>query len=141
MQELEALIDTIQKRLKDHPCKDSICEAFQTCDRDASGFVDKEMFFEICDSLNVPVDDSLIKEVSMGYCAGLIVEAGHHASLLKAIACVFCSMWGRSKIFQSDPLFGPDCGFPLDSVIGIFFYLPLQGMSLRGMEQTAHSGW
>lgn len=121
MQELEAVIDTIQKRLKDRPCKDSIREAFQACDRDASGYVDKEMFFEICGSLNVPVDDSLIKEVSMGYCSGLIVEAGHRSSLLKAVPYVFCSNWGRSKIFQSDLLLGPDCGFPL--ILSLAFFL------------------
>ncbi|XP_037375759.1 EF-hand domain-containing protein 1 [Talpa occidentalis] len=63
MQELEALIDAIHKQLKDHPCKENISEAFQDCDKEASGFVDKEMFFKICDSLNIPVDDSLIKEL------------------------------------------------------------------------------
>uniref|UniRef100_A0A7N5K4F8 EF-hand domain-containing protein 1 n=1 Tax=Ailuropoda melanoleuca TaxID=9646 RepID=A0A7N5K4F8_AILME len=63
VQELEALIDTIQKQLKDHPCKDNIREAFQTYDKEASGYVDKEMFFKICDSLNLPTDDSLIKEL------------------------------------------------------------------------------
>ncbi|KAM5286799.1 EF-hand domain-containing protein 1 isoform 1-T1 [Hipposideros larvatus] len=62
-QELEAVIDTVQGQLKDHPCKGSIREAFQTWDKDASGYVDKETFFKICDSLNVPVDDSLIKEL------------------------------------------------------------------------------
>ncbi|XP_039073402.1 EF-hand domain-containing protein 1 isoform X2 [Hyaena hyaena] len=62
-QELEALIDTIQKQLKPHPCKDNIREAFQIYDQEASGFVDKEMFFKVCDSLNLPVDDSLIKEL------------------------------------------------------------------------------
>ncbi|XP_077608961.1 EF-hand domain-containing protein 1 isoform X2 [Crocuta crocuta] len=62
-QELEALIDTIQKQLKPHPCKDNIHEAFQIYDQEASGFVDKEMFFKVCDSLNLPVDDSLIKEL------------------------------------------------------------------------------
>ncbi|KAM5256915.1 EF-hand domain-containing protein 1 [Ctenodactylus gundi] len=61
--ELEALIDTIQKQLKDHPCKDSIYEAFQTYDKEASGYVDREAFFKICDSLNVPVDDSAVKEL------------------------------------------------------------------------------
>ncbi|CAK7311486.1 EF-hand domain-containing protein 1 [Vulpes lagopus] len=63
VQELEALIDTIQKQLKDHPCKDNIHEAFQIYDQEASGFVDKERFFKICDSLNLPIDDSLIKEL------------------------------------------------------------------------------
>uniref|UniRef100_A0ABI7YAQ0 EF-hand domain containing 1 n=1 Tax=Felis catus TaxID=9685 RepID=A0ABI7YAQ0_FELCA len=62
-QELEALIDTIQKQLKHHPCKDNIREAFQIYDKEASGYVDKEMFFKICDSLHLPVDDSLIKEL------------------------------------------------------------------------------
>ncbi|KAI5946509.1 EF-hand domain-containing protein 1 [Manis javanica] len=62
-QELEALIDTIQKQLKDHPCTDSIHEAFQVHDKEASGYVDKETFFKICDSLNLPADDSLIKEL------------------------------------------------------------------------------
>ena len=70
MQELEALIDTIQKQLKDHPCKDNIHEAFQIYDQEASGFVDKERFFKICDSLNLPIDDSLIKEVSMNCSSG-----------------------------------------------------------------------
>lgn len=75
MQELEALIDTIQKQLKDHPCKDNIREAFQIYDKEASGYVDKEMFFKICDSLNLPIDDSLIKEVSRSHPSGLIAEA------------------------------------------------------------------
>ncbi|KAI5941172.1 EF-hand domain-containing protein 1 [Manis javanica] len=63
VQELEALIDTIQKQLKDHPCTGNIREAFQVHDKEASGYVDKETFFKICDSLNLPVDDSLIKEL------------------------------------------------------------------------------
>ncbi|XP_046494790.1 EF-hand domain-containing protein 1 isoform X2 [Equus quagga] len=63
VQELEVLIDTIQKQLKDPPCKDNIREAFQIYDKEASGYVDKEMFFKVCDSLNLPVDDSLIKEL------------------------------------------------------------------------------
>lgn len=70
VQELETLIDVIQKQLKDHPCRDNILEAFQVYDKEASGYVDKEDFFKICDSLNVPVDDSLIKEVSMSYSSG-----------------------------------------------------------------------
>lgn len=77
VQELEVLIDTIQKQLKDPPCKDNIREAFQIYDKEASGYVDKEMFFKVCDSLNLPVDDSLIKEVSTSYCPGWIVEAEH----------------------------------------------------------------
>nr|XP_055120427.1 EF-hand domain-containing protein 1 isoform X1 [Symphalangus syndactylus] len=63
VQELEALIDTIQKELKDHSCKDNIREAFQIYDKEASGYVDRDMFFKICESLNVPVDDSLVKEL------------------------------------------------------------------------------
>ncbi|XP_054110071.1 EF-hand domain-containing protein 1 isoform X6 [Callithrix jacchus] len=63
VQELEALIDTIQKQLKDHSCKDNIREAFQICDKEASGYVDREMFFKICESLNIPIDDSLVKEL------------------------------------------------------------------------------
>ncbi|KAM5325685.1 EF-hand domain-containing protein 1 isoform 3-T3 [Glossophaga mutica] len=63
VQELEALIDTIQKQLKDLPCRDNICEAFQVYDKEASGYVDKEVFFKTCGSLNIPVDDSLIKEL------------------------------------------------------------------------------
>lgn len=63
VQELEALIDTIQKQLKDHSCKDNIREAFQIYDKEASGYVDRDMFFKICESLNVPVDDSLVKEL------------------------------------------------------------------------------
>uniref|UniRef100_H0UXE6 EF-hand domain-containing protein 1 n=1 Tax=Cavia porcellus TaxID=10141 RepID=H0UXE6_CAVPO len=61
--ELEALIDTIQKQLKDHPCKNSIHEAFQSHDKEASGYVDRDTFFKVCDSLNVPVDDSVVKEL------------------------------------------------------------------------------
>lgn len=90
MQELEALIDTIQKQLKDHPCKDNIREAFQTYDKEASGYVDKEMFFKVCDSLNLPIDDSLIKEVSRSCSSGLIAEALNTHSLPEATACVFC---------------------------------------------------
>lgn len=63
VQDMETLIETIQMHLKDHSCKDNIREAFQVYDQDASGYVDKEVFFKICDSLNVPVDDSLIKEL------------------------------------------------------------------------------
>ncbi|KAL4676503.1 hypothetical protein H8959_010648 [Pygathrix nigripes] len=63
VQELEALIDTVQKQLKDHSCKDNIREAFQIYDKEASGYVDRDMFFKICESLNVPVDDSLVKEL------------------------------------------------------------------------------
>ncbi|XP_045049199.2 EF-hand domain-containing protein 1 isoform X1 [Desmodus rotundus] len=70
VQELEALIDTIQKQLKDLPRRDSICEAFQTYDKEASGFVDKEVFFKTCGSLNIPVDDSLIKELIRMCCHG-----------------------------------------------------------------------
>ncbi|KAL6078584.1 hypothetical protein STEG23_011153, partial [Scotinomys teguina] len=61
-QDLETLIDVIQMHLKDHSCKDNIREAFQIYDKEESGFVDKEVFFKVCDTLNVPVDDSLIKE-------------------------------------------------------------------------------
>lgn len=64
-QDLETLIDTIQMHLKDHSCKDNLREAFQIYDKEDSGYVDKETFFKVCDTLNVPVDDSLIKEVSM----------------------------------------------------------------------------
>ncbi|XP_062953403.1 EF-hand domain-containing protein 1 [Cynocephalus volans] len=63
MQELEALIDTIQKQLKDYSCKDNINEAFQIYDTEHTGYVDRERFFKICESLNVPVDDSLVKEL------------------------------------------------------------------------------
>ncbi|KAF6113575.1 EF-hand domain containing 1 [Phyllostomus discolor] len=63
VQELEALIDTIQKQVKDLPHRDNICEAFQVHDKEASGYVDKEVFFKTCGSLNIPVDDSLIKEL------------------------------------------------------------------------------
>lgn len=77
MQELEALIETIQKQLKDHPCKDSIRETFQTYDKEASGYVDREMFFKICESLNVPIDDSLVKEVSMSPALGQRLSTDH----------------------------------------------------------------
>lgn len=80
MQDLEALIDTIQKQLKDHPCRDNIREAFQVYDKEATGYVDKEAFFNICGSLNVPVDDSLIKEVSVSAAAGQC-KAGHLHSI------------------------------------------------------------
>ncbi|XP_070274534.1 EF-hand domain-containing protein 1 [Myotis yumanensis] len=63
MQELEALIDQIQKQVKDHPCRDNIREAFQVYDKEATGFVDREVFFKICSTLSVPVDDSLTKEL------------------------------------------------------------------------------
>lgn len=63
MQELEALIEAVQKQYKDHPCKDAIRNMFQMNDREASGFVDKETFFKICGLLNIPTDDSLIKEL------------------------------------------------------------------------------
>ncbi|XP_013366215.1 PREDICTED: EF-hand domain-containing protein 1 [Chinchilla lanigera] len=63
VQELEALIETIQKQLKGHPCQENIREAFQIYDKEASGYVDRETFFKICDSLNVPVDDSVVKEL------------------------------------------------------------------------------
>ncbi|KAM9233624.1 EF-hand domain-containing protein 1 [Dugong dugon] len=61
--ELEALIDTIQKQLKDYSCKDNIREAFQVYDKEASGYVDREKFFKICESFNIPIDDSLVEEL------------------------------------------------------------------------------
>ncbi|XP_066862476.1 EF-hand domain-containing protein 1 isoform X2 [Kogia breviceps] len=63
VQELEALIDTIQRQGKDHPCKDDILKMFQIYDKEASGHVDRETFFKICDSFHLPVDDSLVKEL------------------------------------------------------------------------------
>ncbi|XP_073938061.1 EF-hand domain-containing protein 1 isoform X3 [Castor canadensis] len=47
VQELEALIETIQKQLKDHSCKDNIRETFQVYDKEATGYVDKETFFKV----------------------------------------------------------------------------------------------
>ncbi|XP_049621178.1 EF-hand domain-containing protein 1 [Suncus etruscus] len=63
VQELEALIEAVQKQHKDHPCKDAIRHMFQMNDKEASGFVNKETFFKICGLLNIPTDDSLIKEL------------------------------------------------------------------------------
>ncbi|XP_061002891.1 EF-hand domain-containing protein 1 [Dama dama] len=63
VRDMEALIDTIQKQLKDRPCRDNIREAFQIYDKEASGYVDRETFFKICSSYQLPVDDSLIKEL------------------------------------------------------------------------------
>ncbi|KAM9074148.1 EF-hand domain-containing protein 1 isoform 2-T2 [Megaptera novaeangliae] len=63
VQELEALIDTIQKQGKDRPCRDNIRKMFQIYDKEASGHVDRETFFKICDSFHLPVDDSLVKEL------------------------------------------------------------------------------
>lgn len=40
VQDMEALIDTIQKQLKDRPCSDNISEAFQIYDR-SKGYVDR----------------------------------------------------------------------------------------------------
>lgn len=51
--------------LKDISCKDNLRERFQVYDKEESGYVDKETFFKVCETLNVPVDDSLIKEVSV----------------------------------------------------------------------------
>ncbi|XP_004696414.1 EF-hand domain-containing protein 1 isoform X1 [Echinops telfairi] len=62
-QELETLIEEIQKQLKDYACKDNIREAFQDHDKEASGYVDRETFFKICESFSVPLDDSLVKEL------------------------------------------------------------------------------
>ncbi|TKC38439.1 hypothetical protein EI555_002541, partial [Monodon monoceros] len=63
VQELEALIDTIQRQGKDRPCRDNIRKMFQIYDKEASGHVDRETFFKICDSFHLPVDDSLVKEL------------------------------------------------------------------------------
>ncbi|XP_051008912.1 EF-hand domain-containing protein 1 [Acomys russatus] len=65
LQNLDILIDALQMHLKDYSCKDNLQEAFKVHDKDDSGYVDKEVFFKICDTLNVPVDDSLVKEVSL----------------------------------------------------------------------------
>ncbi|XP_069873404.1 EF-hand domain-containing protein 1 isoform X2 [Dipodomys merriami] len=62
-QKMEALIETLQKQLKDHPGKDSICEEFHKHDTQGTGCVDKELFFKICTSLDIPVDDYLVKEL------------------------------------------------------------------------------
>lgn len=101
------LIDTIQKQLKDHPCRDSIREAFRIYDTEASGYVDRETFFKICDSLHLPVDDSLIKEVSRSSSWG---GAGHPHWLPEALACAFCLNWGRLEVLSSDLLFHPAYG-------------------------------
>lgn len=120
VQELEALIDTIQKQLKDLPRKDNICEAFQVYDKEASGYVDKEVFFKTCGSLNIPVDDSLIKEVSRSYSCQLIAEAVHHSFSPKeressTLACGFGFNRGRSRMLKLD-LLSPDHGLPLASL-------------------------
>lgn len=64
-QGLDKLIEKIQMHLKDISCKDNLRERFQVYDKEESGYVDKETFFKVCETLNVPVDDSLIKEVSV----------------------------------------------------------------------------
>lgn len=122
MQELEALIDAIQKQLKDHPCKDNIREAFQVHDKEASGYVDKEMFFKICDSLNVPIDDSLIKEVSMSYSSGLIAEAELRSSSPKGscMCILFWDNWGRSKMFSRTSSWVLIMVFPLLQSLAFF---------------------
>ena len=94
MQDMEALIDTIQKQLKDRPCSDNIREAFQIYDKEASGYVDRETFFKICGSFQLPVDDSLIKEVSRSYFSRLIEEAGH-CSLTPKGSCM-CILTGEA---------------------------------------------
>lgn len=78
-QDLETLIDTIQMHLKDHSCQDNLRETFQIYDKEGSGYVDKETFFKVCDTLNIPVNDSLIKEVSMNCGLGCLPRrsAGH----------------------------------------------------------------
>lgn len=90
VQELEALIDTIQRQGKDHPCRDNIRKMFQIYDKEASGHVDRETFFKICDSFHLPVDDSLVKEVSRSSCSGLIAEAGHRSLVTKG-SCICIS--------------------------------------------------
>uniref|UniRef100_D3ZD71 EF-hand domain containing 1 n=1 Tax=Rattus norvegicus TaxID=10116 RepID=D3ZD71_RAT len=62
-QGLDKLIEKIQMHLKDISCKDNLRERFQVYDKEESGYVDKETFFKVCETLNVPVDDSLIKEL------------------------------------------------------------------------------
>lgn len=94
VRDLEALIDTIQKQLKDRPCRDNIREAFQIYDKEASGYVDRETFFKICGSYQLPVDDSLIKEVSRNYFSGLIAEDGH-CSLAPKGSCI-CILTGEA---------------------------------------------
>ena len=63
VQDLDALIDQIHMHLKYNSCKENLRETFQMYDKDESGYVDRETFFKICETLNVPVDDSLIKEL------------------------------------------------------------------------------
>lgn len=94
-QDLDTLIDTIQMHLKDHSCKDNLRETFQIYDKEESGFVDKEVFFKVCDTLNIPVDDSLIKEVSMNGWFGLTAQTKHWSFLPK-------------ELQESDLLFCPE---------------------------------
>uniref|UniRef100_A0A8C6IJN0 EF-hand domain-containing protein 1 n=1 Tax=Mus spicilegus TaxID=10103 RepID=A0A8C6IJN0_MUSSI len=63
VQDLDALIDQIHMHLKYNSCKENLRETFQMYDKDESGYVDRETFFKICETLNVPVDDLLIKEL------------------------------------------------------------------------------
>lgn len=109
VRDMETLIDTIQKQLKDRPCRGNIREAFQIYDKEASGYVDRETFFKICGSYQLPVDDSLIKEVSRSYSSGLIVEAGHGLLAPKGSEFLYFN-WGSFGVLESDLPFSPDYG-------------------------------
>ncbi|XP_044529319.1 EF-hand domain-containing protein 1 [Gracilinanus agilis] len=63
--EIERLIKQIQERLKDANIliENPIREAFEILDKDRTGFVDKEKFFGICKTFNLPIDDCLINQL------------------------------------------------------------------------------
>lgn len=111
-QDLEALIEKIQMHLKDNSCKDNLRETFQVYDKEESGYVDRETFFKVCETLNIPVDDSLVREVSM-HCvqcelwSGLIVQAEDCSFLPKELQesdLLFCFDDGISHITISTSL-------------------------------------
>uniref|UniRef100_A0A5F8HAC8 EF-hand domain containing 1 n=1 Tax=Monodelphis domestica TaxID=13616 RepID=A0A5F8HAC8_MONDO len=63
--EMEMLIKQIQERLKgsNFLIEGPIREAFEILDKERTGFVDKEKFFGICKTFNLPVDDCLINQL------------------------------------------------------------------------------
>ncbi|XP_036623803.1 EF-hand domain-containing protein 1 [Trichosurus vulpecula] len=64
-QDMEMLTKKIKERLKDSSFlqEGPMCEAFQILDKEKTGYLDKEKFFDVCKNFNLPVDDCLINQL------------------------------------------------------------------------------
>ncbi|XP_028907716.1 EF-hand domain-containing protein 1 [Ornithorhynchus anatinus] len=63
--EMEVLIGQIQEQLKqqNYLPKSRMREAFLSYDEDGSGYVDRDVFFALCNTLNVPINNCLINQL------------------------------------------------------------------------------